>query len=214
MKDKVRCKACGYVLEADALGDICPACGVKKEMFEPWDDKVGEFRRKWLEVDFHPVMVHFPVAFSFLLLLAPAVFPLFPGDLQGRFLWPFIAVLSWIFPVTVIGGFLTGLADAQVRYRKIATPALLRKQILGSLLILSSGTQAALVATGDFSTATLWWGYLTAATVSLASAAILGIWGAKLVHGVMPGDKIFMGKKKKPAAKAAPAKAPETKKEE
>ena len=61
----------------------------------------------------------------------------------------------------------------------------------------------------------MWLGYLTAAAVSLGSAAILGIWGAKLVHGVMPGDKIFMGKKKKPAAKAAPkAEAkPEEKKE-
>lgn len=208
MKDKVRCKACGYILEKDALGDVCPACGVKKEMFEPWDDKVGEFRRHWLEVDFHPVMVHFPEALAALTLLTAVVFPVFSPDLQARFLWPTLTVMSWLFPITVLGGFLTGLADAKVRYRKVATPALLRKQIVGSVLILSSITQAVLVATIDFSHVTNWLGYLAAAVVSEACAAILGIWGAKLMVGAMPGDKIFMGKKKKPAAKAAAPKAP------
>ena len=208
MKDKVRCKACGYILEKDALGDVCPACGVKKEMFEPWEDKVGEVRRKWLEFDFHPVMVHFPEALSVVLLLLSLAFPLFAPDLQARFLWPTVVLLSWVFPVTVLGGFLTGLADAKVRYRKVSTPALLRKQILGSVLILSSITQAALAATTDFSTLTTWLGYLTASVVSEACAAILGIWGAKLMVGAMPGDKIFLGKKKKPAAKAAAPKAP------
>jgi hypothetical protein len=207
MKDKVRCKACGYILEKDALGEVCPACGVKKEMFEPWEDKVGEFRRKWLEFDFHPVTVHFPVGLSALTLLLVLTFPLFAGfgDLQGRFLFPATAVPSWILPVTVLGGIITGMADSKVRYRKVATPALLRKIIVGFVLFISSSTQAALVAEGDFSTATLWLGYLAAAVVSMACAATLGIWGAKLMVGVMPGDKFFMKKKKKPA-KAAEAK--------
>ncbi len=190
MKEKVRCKACGYILEKDALGDICPACGVKKEMFERWEDKVGEFRRHWLEVDFHPVMVHFPEALGVLLLLLSLSFPIFSSDIQSRYLWPSIFLLSWLFPVTVLGGFLTGLADAKVRYRKVTTPALLNKIILGSLLILSSATQATLVTAGNFSTATMWIGYLAAAVVSVASAAILGIWGAKLMVGVMPGIMI------------------------
>lgn len=206
MSEKVRCKACGYILEKDGLGEVCPACGVKKEMFEPWEDKVGAFRRAWIEWDIHPVVVHAPETIAFLLLLGSAAFPLIPPAWQVKFAWPVIQVLSWLFPLTVLGGFATGLADGKVRYRKVTTPLLLNKIILGSVFILSSLVQALLATVADFSTVTLWLGYLAAALVSMAAGAILGKWGATLVVGAMPGDKIFLGKKKKPAPKpAAPA---------
>ncbi len=86
MKEKVRCKACGYILDKDALGEVCPACGVKKEMFEPWDDKVGALRRSILEMDLHPVIVHAPQALTFLLLILSVTFPLFTADLQKSYL--------------------------------------------------------------------------------------------------------------------------------
>jgi len=215
MKEKLRCKACGYILEKEALGDVCPACGVKKEMFEPWDDKVGSFRRAWIELDLHPVVVHAPEALGFILLLATIIFPLFTPSIQQSLLWPMVKVLSWLFPLTVLGAFFSGLADGKVRYRKVTTPLLLNKIILGSVFILSSFTQAILVSVGDWSTLPLWLGYLVASLISMASGAILGKWGATLVIGAMPGDKIFMGKKKKkPAAKVQAPKAPEEKKEE
>jgi rubredoxin len=214
MKDKVRCKACGYILDKDALGEVCPACGVKKEMFEPWDDKVGAVRRAWIEFDLHPVVVHAPETLALLLLLGTLVFPLFSAGAQTTYLWPVIQLLSWIFPVTVLGGYLTGLADGKVRYRKVTTPLLLQKIIVGAVFILASLTQALLASVANFATLSLWLGYLAAAAVSMACGAILGKWGATLVVGAMPGDKIFMGKKKKkPAAKTAPAKVPEEKKE-
>src|SRR6266403_1712670 len=121
MKDKVRCKACGYIMEKDALGEVCPACGVKKEMFEPWEDKVGAFRRSILEIDLHPVIVHAPQALTFLLLLLGAVFPLFSAGLQHDYLWPAVVVMTWLLPVALVATILSGLFDAMVRYRKIAT---------------------------------------------------------------------------------------------
>ena len=214
MKEMVRCKACGYLMEKDALGDVCPACGVKKEMFEPWEDKVGALRRTWMELDIHPVTVHFPEAFAVVLLLSALVFPLVPAGFQTSSLWPAVQFLSWLFPVAVLAGFVTGLADGKVRYRKVTTPRLLQKIIVGSVLILSSLVQAFLVSVASFGSLSIWLGFLVASAVSAASTAILGLWGARLMVGAMPGDKIFLGKKKKkPAAKAAPVKVPEEKKE-
>jgi len=213
MKEMVRCKACGYIMEKDALGEVCPACGVKKEMFEPWEDKVGTVRRTILEIDLHPVVVHAPQALTFLLLLIGVTFPLFPADLQNAYLWPAVVVMTWLLPIALVGTILTGMFDAMVRYRKIATPALLAKQLLGYAFVVLSGIMLYFISTGTFSTLTTWLGFVIANLVAMGVSSVLGIRGAKLTKGVMPGDKIFMKKKKKPAAKVAPARVPEEKKE-
>jgi hypothetical protein len=198
-------------MEKDALGDVCPACGVKKEMFEPWEDKVGAARRFYLELHVHPIIVHLPNSISPILLLVALAFPLFPGF--QTYLWPTLQLLSWLFPLAVFGGFASGLVDGKVRYRKVTTPLLLKKIILGTLLFIVSIVQAVLVSvTSNFGPGNggLWTAYVIAALVSLVLASVLGKWGSSLFSAAMPGDKVFLGKKKKPAAKAAP-KAPEAK---
>lgn len=213
MKELVRCKACGYILEKDALGEVCPACGVKKEMFEPWDDKVGELRRFILEKHLHPVIVHAPQALTFLLLIVGVLYPLFGAGLQTQFLWPTVVVMTWMLPISIVLTILSGFFDAMVRYRKVATPALIQKQILGYLLLAASIVMTILVSNGSFASLTIWLAYVVANLVAMATSALLGIRGSKLTHAAMPGDKIFM-KKKKPAAKKAPAKAAEAPKAE
>jgi phage FluMu protein Com len=213
-EEMVRCKACGYVMAKASLSDVCPACGVKKEMFEPWEDKVGHARRFWLELHVHPIIVHLPNSFAPILLILAAVYPFVPAAYQVPFLWPVVQLLSWIFPVVVLGGFLSGLVDGKVRYRKVTTPLLFRKILFGSLFIVASVVMAVLVSVANFgpgSTA-VYAGYLVASLVSMAAASVLGKWGASLFNAAMPGDKVFLGKKKKPAAKAAPAQpaAPKT----
>jgi uncharacterized membrane protein/rubredoxin len=217
MKEMVRCKACGYLMEKDALGEVCPACGVKKEMFEPWEDKVGALRRFYLEKHLHPVVVHAPQALTFLLLILGVLFPLFPAPLQSAYLWPAIVVMTWLLPISLVATIVTGFMDAMVRYRKVATPALLQKQILGYLFLVASVVMVVVVTTGNFGSLVVWCSFVVANLVAMATSALLGLKGAKLTHAAMPGDKIFM-KKKKPAAKKAPAKAeapkaPEEKKE-
>ena len=215
MKEQVRCKACGYIMDKNALGEVCPACGVKKEMFEPWEDKVGAVRRLYLELHVHPIIIHLPNSLAPILVLVALAFPLFP-QFQA-YLWPVVQLLSWVFPVTVLGGFVSGVVDGKVRYRKVTTPLLLKKIILGSLLFVVSVLQAILVSvTTGFGPGAggLWTAYVIAALVSLVLASVLGKWGSTLFNAAMPGDKVFLGKKKKkPAAKVAPAKAPEEKKE-
>jgi len=213
MKEMVRCKACGYIMDKDALGDVCPACGVKKEMFEPWEDKVGTLRRLILDLDLHPVIVHAPQALTFLVLILGVAYPLFTAELQKVYLWPAVVVMTWLLPISIVATILSGFFDAMVRYRKVATPALLQKQILGYLLLTASIVMTVVIVNGTFENLTVWLSFVVANLVAMATSAILGIRGAKLIHGAMPGDKIFL-KKKKPAAKKTPVKAPETPKVE
>jgi uncharacterized membrane protein len=212
-EEMVRCKACGYVMAKSSLGEVCPACGVKKEMFEPWEDKVGELRRFILDKHLHPVIVHAPQALVFLLLILTVLFPLFGADLQKTYLWPAVVVMTWLLPIAIVATILSGFFDAMVRYRKVATPALLQKQLLGYLLLAASIAMTVLVSVGTFASLGLWLSSLAANLVAMAASALLGLKGALLTHAAMPGDKIFM-KKKKPAAKAAAAKAPAPKAED
>jgi rubredoxin len=199
MKEMVRCKACGFVLEKGSLGEVCPACGVKKEMFEPWADKVGAARRLWLDLHLHPIVVHIPQTLAVFLLLLAAAYPLVPETVQTTYFWPMIQAMAWLFPLSVLGGLVSGLVDGKVRYRKLSAPLLMRKSLVGSLFLTASLAEAALVTFGTFGPGSVgnWSAFLAAAVVSLASAAVLGKWGAALFIGAMPGDKVFLQTKKK-----------------
>lgn len=199
MKERVRCKACGYIMDKDALTDVCPACGVKKEMFEAYEDKIGAVRRLILDKHLHPVVVHAPQALAFLVLILALVYPLFPAQVKSLSLSPTIGVLSWLLPLSVIAGFLSGLFDGKVRFRKVTTPLLVQKMVLGGLFLASSLAQLTLSSLSGFNDLGLWLGFLAASVVSVGCSAALGTIGAGLTHAGMPGDKVFMGKKKKPA---------------
>ena len=63
-----------------------------------------------------------------------------------------------------------------------------------------------LVATaGSFQALPVWLAFVGVNIIAMGTSAHLGILGSTLTHAAMPGDKIFM-KKKKPAAKGAQAK--------
>ena len=51
MKELVRCRPCGYVMEKDKLGDVCPACGLPHKVFEPYREKVSLNRLFVLNLD-------------------------------------------------------------------------------------------------------------------------------------------------------------------
>src|SRR5664280_760620 len=58
MKELVRCRPCGFVIEADKLGDVCPACGMPRKVFEPYRERVSRNRLKLLNFDLHPIAIH------------------------------------------------------------------------------------------------------------------------------------------------------------
>lgn len=133
----VRCKSCGFVMEEHRLGEVCPACGVKKIMFAPDTEKISDKRRRLLELHIHPVMVHFPQAFTVTMFVMAALTLLLRGRL-GEQTVQAMTVLALVQPFVVIGAFLTGLIDGKTRFRKVTTPMLRIKIVMGTALFMLS----------------------------------------------------------------------------
>ncbi len=134
---QLKCKACGYVIDEKKLGDVCPACGVPRTAFEPWTDDVSARRRTILNLNLHPISLHFPQAFSAMIpvfILADLLFPL-PFGLEASQAARLLSVL--VFPAA-LAAFSAGLIDGNIRFKRVGTPALIRKIIIGSVFLAAS----------------------------------------------------------------------------
>jgi len=196
-KALVRCKVCGYVMEADKLGDVCPACGVSRKVFEPYEDRVEPWRRFYLTLDLHPVIVHAPQALTFLLL--PLSLLLWRGPEAWRSaLDGAVTVMCLLLPPTALGAFASGLVDGRIRYRKWQTPLLVRKIVLGVVFMALTCAMLALALPAASRPARLPW-FFAANVAAFAVCTWLGIIGSKLLQGV------FMKPAPRPAAKPSAA---------
>jgi len=84
MKELVRCRPCGFVIEADKFGDVCPACGMPRKAFEPYREKVALNRLTILSFDLHPITIHLSQTFVVLipgLIFFTMLFPAFQNQL-------------------------------------------------------------------------------------------------------------------------------------
>jgi O-antigen/teichoic acid export membrane protein/rubredoxin len=135
MKSLVRCKVCGYITTANKLGEVCPACGVLQKMFEPYTPTLSEKRLQWLQLDLHPIIVHFPQAYALTLLVLSLVGIFALGGFRDLVAKTF-TLLAFCLPFVVAGGLLTGLLDGQNRFKKITTPILQTKLALGVTFLL------------------------------------------------------------------------------
>ena len=183
----VRCKSCGYVMEASKLGDLCPACGVKRIMFEPDTDRISEKRRAVLNSHIHPIIVHFPQAFSVTILVAAAaVLIVGIGRLQSDILGT-LRVLMVAMPFVVIAGLFSGLFDGKIRFRKVTTPILRVKIAVGIALFVLANIGATISITTLFGPATM---RIVAVALGLSytiCTAVLGKLGAGLTSAKFPG---------------------------
>ncbi|MBD3194839.1 MAG: hypothetical protein GF317_07285 [Candidatus Lokiarchaeota archaeon] len=134
MAKLVRCKNCGFIIEESKLGEVCPACGVPKSAFEELTREVSEKRRKLMELNMHPIILHLPLGFTMFILiltLLNLIFPTFYFDT----IYTTITVLSFTLPFTAVLALLTGIFDANLRFKTITTPHLKKKLIFGSLFL-------------------------------------------------------------------------------
>ena len=186
MAELLRCKTCGYIIDAKRVGDVCPACGVPRKMMEPWKDPVSEKRRFLLGWDLHPIIDHFSICYAtsaFVVALFVLVFPDIFRQTATSVMRAFIGVL----PFAVIATYLSGLFDGKIRFRRTSTPILRLKKILGSLFFVFA-TAAAIVtfAAGPFET----WVRVSVVILEaagVACAAILGRAGKDLLNAMFPG---------------------------
>lgn len=188
MSELVRCRPCGYVMESDKLGDVCPACGMPRKVFEPYRERVSSNRLLILNLDLHPIAIHFSQAFVGAIPLLFLLTALFPGFYSEELTVVNIVMIITL-PLTMILALSSGMVDGYTRFKTFNTPMLIRKIILSGIITILSGIASTLVIMNGLTAKN------TVAVVvlilgCLACAVTLGLMGKKLLNVILPG-KIF-----------------------
>jgi rubredoxin len=181
MKELVRCRPCGYVMEADKLGDVCPACGLPKKVFEPYREKVSANRLLILSLDIHPIAIHLSQTFVALVPLLIAFKWMFP-DIEPEMTTGVIDFSLLMLPISLVLSSLSGVLDGLTRFKTLKTP-LLRFKIIASVIILTLSTVMYFITPrGEYSISTF-----MLSLGCLACAVLLGLWGKSLLDVILPG---------------------------
>ena len=98
-----------------------------------------------------------------------------------------ILVVSFLLPYFVILSIITGLLDGKVRFRKVTTPLLKKKFILGVLLLIVSITLAFVAFSGGFPASPLREYFTLLTIIAVACSAGLGLIGGHLMEAKFPG---------------------------
>lgn len=194
MAELVRCRPCGYVMEADKLGDVCPACGMPRKVFEPYREKVSRKRIMVLDLDLHPIAIHFSQTFVGaipLIFLFTALFPNF--YFNELMIVNKVMIIS--LPLTMIVAFSSGMIDGFTRFKTFKTPMLLKKIVLSGLITLLSTIASVLVIKNGL-TADNRIIVILLILGCLAFAVKLGLMGKKLLNVILPGKIFFFWEEK------------------
>jgi len=184
MKEFLKCRACGYIMNKEGAPDICPACGVGSKAFEDYKFNLSEWRRIVISIDIHPIVLHIPQGVSAIIPFFAVLSMILPLHYSVR-LTAAVEMLVYLLPLSVFASFITGVFDGKVRFKKITTPALKKKMIVGLVLFavtsfmlyiqLAGGVEAMLMPIAGLSVA------------ALVLQAILARIGIKLMYAYMPG---------------------------
>jgi len=98
-----------------------------------------------------------------------------------------ILVISFFLPYFIILSLLTGLFDGKVRFRKLTTPFLKKKIILGVLLLIISIVLAFVAFSGGFPASPLREYFTLLTIIAVACSAGLGLIGGHLMEAKFPG---------------------------
>ena len=181
MKELVRCRPCGFVMDADKLGDVCPACGLPRKVFEPYRERVSRNRLMLLNFDLHPIVIHLSQAFVIAIPILAILTNLF-SHFQTEMLKSVLIFSVFVFPFTLIFAIITGIIDGLTRFKTLSTP-LLRVKIIFSIIILSLSVVLFFVAPKeDYYILTI-----VISVLCLAAGVQLGLWGKKLITVILPG---------------------------
>lgn len=131
------CSVCGYIINEGYKGEACPACGAAKTAFQPYVDKMSPKRRKILNLHIHNILVHFPQAFS-LLMLFLIVMSLFIEEASKFDFMTTFKILSFFLPLSVIVSIISGVIDGKTRFKRITTPILKKKIAVAILFFIFS----------------------------------------------------------------------------
>ena len=181
MKELVRCRPCGFVMEADKLGDVCPACGLPRKVFEPYREKVSPNRLILLNLDLHPIAIHLSQSLVIAIPLL-AIISNFFSSFQPELIKNVFTFSVFVFPFTLALAIMTGVIDGLTRFKTLATP-LLRVKIIFSLIILTLSIAIFFVARDEKNYIMT----IILSFLSLGAGVQLGLWGKKLINVILPG---------------------------
>jgi hypothetical protein len=169
-------------MDADKLGDVCPACGLPRKVFEPYRERVSQNRLILLNFDLHPIVIHLSqalvIAIPFLAIITSLFKQFYPEMLNNVLTFSVI-----VFPFTLVMAIITGVIDGLTRFKTLATP-ILRVKIIFSFIILSLSVALFFVAPNhNLSILTI-----VLSILSLGAGFQLGLWGKKLINVILPGS--------------------------
>ncbi len=182
--EMVRCKVCGYIMQEKKLGAICPACGVPRTAFEPFKDNISKKRKTILDLNLHPISVHFPQAFSTVIppfIILSLIFPIAENELLTT-----VKVLAYFTPLAVIPAIMAGIIDGRTRFKKITTPLLVTKIITASVLFAVASILALATYIYGMGHPGKWY-ILILASACIACQIVLAEIGKTLMNSKMPG---------------------------
>jgi rubredoxin len=182
MKELVRCKACGYVMEAGKLKDVCPACGMSNKVFEPYRERVALNRLFVLSLDLHPITIHLSQTFVILIPLMLIARNMFPDFYNGIFSQVLIFCI-YAFPLTLMAAAATGIIDGLFRFKSLKPPLLKEKLGFSISLVLSSLCVFIIDKKGGNDLLTFMF-----SITCLYFAVRLGLLGKKLLNVILPGS--------------------------
>lgn len=185
------CRPCGYVLKESELRDVCPACGLPRKVFEHYKERMSPGRRRFLQLDMHPIAVHFPQSMLVLSMMA-LIINLVKPEFHAEVLLGAARYAAVIFPFAVFVAFISGLLDGLVRFKSVATPVLKKKIVYGIIMLAASVFSPILVWNGidDLRTKLL---LLLTGGIALICAIVLGHAGKKLMNIGMGGAMRIWG---------------------
>jgi hypothetical protein len=169
-------------MDADKLGDVCPACGMPRKVFEPYRERVSRNRLVLLNLDLHPIAIHLSQSLVIAIPVLVIISNLF-RQFQPELLNNVLTFSVIVFPFTLCLAIITGVIDGLTRFKTLATP-ILRVKIIFSVIILSLSIALFFVAPDrNLSALTV-----VLSILSLGAGIQLGLWGKKLINVILPGS--------------------------
>ena len=189
-EELVRCRPCGYVMKASDLGDVCPACGLPRNVFEPYRERVSPNRLFILALDIHPIAIHLSQTFVALTPILIIFHLLFP-DFQEIIVHSVINFSIFALPFSLILSFISGLIDGITRFKTLRTPMLRSKIIFSSAILVLAFIQLLIFTPGIYT-----WITILLSLAALGCAVKLGLVGKHLIDVILPGTYVPRKKKK------------------
>jgi len=185
MTNYLRCRACDFLAEEGALGDVCPACGLPRTVFEPYPKQISERRRSLAGRHFHPIGVHLPQVLLLGCILLPIPGRFLPAPLGAELL----VLAKWsvlLMPFAALLAFITGLVDGRLRFKKLETPLLRSKMRVGAAFLALTVVISVVYLVAGFGTASTWI-IVALGLVAGRCAFYLGRTGASMFNCILPG---------------------------